>query len=386
MAYRLNDAVICGELINTRRNSVHGWLGLRGCDRPLKFELTGNCDPDLVGRHIRFEVPGLPERAEQDVSTGSDSEILERLQLKGLAWFQIGVTGTMTADRRVKTADCSVEELCMRLRLKEPPPMRWVRCLYLEWYSQNGRVVIELPDPVIEFIDPDGKPQPEVEDAIEELPADEARQEPQGGLSITAFRTNEDGDVEITDETPLPEDEEDSCDGCSESYNLIPDGLQKHLDAQSREVDRALSGSGDEDDLIEQMEAMDEAIEKGDRVPLGSLFDEAIKLPKPDRLTEKEAEVELKGLLTRLAMFRIALHVCEHFTALDAYRLLVERLCKEEVAFAELCSTDWIQHFDTAEYCRQCERELDQRMSAEDIDTEGPAGDLDDDTDADSPE
>jgi hypothetical protein len=357
MAFRLNDLVICGELVNTRKNSVNGWLGLRGFDRPLKLELTGNCDPDLAGRHIRFEVHGLSDMKEEDALSGSEEEKLEQSKLKGLAWFQIGVTGTMTASHRVRIADCSTEELCMRLRLDEPPPMRWVRCLYIEWYSQNGRVVLEMPDPVIESVGPDGGVTPDCEDPVEEEPPSQA----EGGLNITAFRLNEDGDVEITDETPLPEDDEDSCEECGDSYNLIPDDLQRHLDAQAREVDRSLGNDEEQDEFIREMEAMDDAIEKGDRVSLGSLFDEAVKLPKPDRLTEQQAEVELKGLLTRLAMFGIALHMCEHFTALDAYRLLVERLCKEEVAFAELCKTSWIQHFDTAEYCDQCEADMDRK-------------------------
>ena len=360
MAFRLGELVVCGEIFNTRKNSVHGWFGLRGIDRPLKLELTGNCDPDLAGRHFRFEAPEPTGNQPEDPPGESEEEKIERLNLKGFAWFQIGVTGTMTADRRVKTADCSVEELCMRLRLKEPPPMRWVRCLYLEWYSQNGRVVIELPDPVIEFIDPGGKPEADEWKLGDDPRVEDDPAERQGGLSITAFRMNEDGEIEVTDETPCQDDDE-----AEDEFKLIPDELQNHLDAQSREVDKALSGDDEQNELTRDMELMDEALEKGDRVPLGSLFDEALKLPKPDRLTEREAEVELKGLLTRLAMFGVALHMCEHFTALDAYRLLVERLCKEEVAFAEVCNTGWVQHFDTAEYCEACDAEFERKYEEE---------------------
>jgi len=376
MAFRLGELVVCGEIFNTKKNSVHGWLGLRGIDRPVKLELTGDCDPDLAGRHFRFEAPPPVGNQQEDSPGESEEQTIERLNLKGFAWLQIGTTGTMTADHQVKHADCSVEELCMRLRLKEPPPMRWVRCLYLEWYSQNGRVVIELPDPVIEFIGQDGQPEPDDWKLPEDLPPANAPPEPGGGPSITAFRMNEDGEIEITDETPcLDEDETE------DEFKLIPDELQRQLDAQSREVDKALSSGDEQDSITRDLEAMDEALEKGERVPLGSLFDETIKLPKPDRLTEHEAEVELKGLLTRLAMFGVALHICEHFTALDAYRLLVEGLCKEDVAFAEICKTGWVQHFDTAEYCEACQAEFDRKFEEEQRQRQEDADDMNADDD-----
>lgn len=391
MAFRLGEHVVCGEIINTHKNSVHGWLGLRGVEQPVMLQLTGNCDSDLAGRHIRFEARSAPKDNQDSSSLQPDSERenesdrdrLERLNLTGLAWQQIGPTGAMTAAHRVRTADCSVEELCMRLRLKEPPPMRWVRCLYLEWYSQNGRVVVEMPDPIIEFLGPDGKAEPETADSTEDKTPEEPPPQVQGGLSVTAFHRNDEGEVEITDETPYLDAEED--DDGDNPYKLVSDDLQRELDAQTRETDRALRNDAESDDLIRDVEVMDEAIEKGERVPLGSLFDEVMKLPKPDRLTEQQAEVELKGLLTRLAMFGVALNMCEHFTALDAYRLLVEHLCKEEVAFAEVCNTGWVQHFDTAEFCEACQAEFDRqyeqqqrgRPDDEDDDDAGGAADGD---------
>ena len=47
MALDLGRYLVYGELLNTRRNSVHGWLGLEGMDCKLHSELTGNCEPDL---------------------------------------------------------------------------------------------------------------------------------------------------------------------------------------------------------------------------------------------------------------------------------------------------------------------------------------------------
>src|SRR5574337_883757 len=163
MALRLNDLVLSGELFNTRKNSVHGYLRLRDFERPLVFELTGNCDADLAGRHVRFAVrdqaepdeepPPHAARAEAEQgdvepadagAAESEEERQGLLHLTGLAWVQIGPTGTMTAARRVRVSDCSPRELYVRSKLDEPPPTRWTRCLYLEWFSQNGRVGKEL--------------------------------------------------------------------------------------------------------------------------------------------------------------------------------------------------------------------------------------------------
>ena len=58
MALQLSDLVVCGEIFNTSKNTVHGWLGLRDQERAVHLQLTGNPEPDLVGRHIRFESKG----------------------------------------------------------------------------------------------------------------------------------------------------------------------------------------------------------------------------------------------------------------------------------------------------------------------------------------
>jgi hypothetical protein len=363
MAFRLNDAAICGELINTRKNSVHGWLGLRGTSRRLIFELTGNCDPDLTGRHIRFELREPPKDDEGeglDDSNETAKAALARFKLDGLVWRHIGPTGTMTADHKVRAADCPVEELYMRCKLGEPPPTEWKRCLYLEWYSQNGRVVLEMVDPIIEFVEPDGKTQIDDNEVVVQAREEEPPPEGTGGLSITAIYRNEDGEVEVRDETPLPDEEEDSTEDGSDPYKLIPDELQRHLDAQAREMDRSVR-SEEENETIRELELMDELIEKGEGQPVGTLFDDVVKLPPPDSLSDEQAEVELKGLLIRLAMLGIALDMCEHYTARDAYRLLVEHICREQKAYPELRGTEWVQHFSTWEFCEKCEAELDRQ-------------------------
>src|SRR5438067_1020122 len=105
MAWRLNDLVVRGEISNTEHYRVHGWLELRGQERALHLDLTGNCSPDLRGRRVRFEARTSHRTTEE----GAD--------LSGLAWHQIGVTGDMTAGHKVRVFDCSAEEFLRRSKL-----------------------------------------------------------------------------------------------------------------------------------------------------------------------------------------------------------------------------------------------------------------------------
>ena len=255
MALRLNDLVVCGELLNTRKNCVHGYLGLRGFERPLVFELAGNCAADLAGRHIRFEVRNQPDREERrppergnesecgsemegEGEGGSECEFesesksekarLAELNLTGLAWMQIGPTGTMTAARKVRVADCPPGELYARCKLGEPPPMTWKQCLYLEWFSQNGRVVVELVDPVIEVVEPEQSPDAGERVSPLDAPLDEeVPWSTAGDPSITSIRMDADGEAVIRDETPHLNELEDSsedAEGAQDPYELIPRG------------------------------------------------------------------------------------------------------------------------------------------------------------------
>lgn len=384
MALRLADFIVRGEIFNTRQNSVHGFLQFQGTDRTMALNLTGNCDPDLFGRHFKFEPRKPPEPIPDGPPDETDIARLERIGLGDLAWQQIGPTGIMTAARKVRVADCSTEELLRRFDLGEPPPMEWKRCLYLEWWSQNGNVVIELPDPIIEFVD--GEPEPE--DLPEDL--DDADDPDDDGLSITTIRINDDGEAEIVEE-PFSDDEDDEEAG--DEYGLFSNDLQRELDAQARATDWALrdsvpapdeAGTGDEATKdVREMELLDDLIENGEGELLGNIFKDFMKLPPPDSLDEKGAESQIKIALGRMAMFGIALNVCHHFTWLEAYRYLVEHLCREERFFREMSGTQWVQHFDTADACDACrseyERDEAEQLDASDADLDDPDGDEPDD-------
>lgn len=364
MGLRLGEQVICGEIFNNRKYSVHGWLELRDWEHPLVLQLTGNCDPDLAGWHFRFQARSSED---QDDCTAqqSDTEIAqsERIDLSVLAMQQIGPTGTMTAARKVKTADCSPRELYLRHKLDEPPPMEWKRCLYLEWFSQNGRVVVELADPVIELVEFTGL---EGGSGSESTPASPAEQDhgPPAAPGITSMGIDGEGDAEIHDESPeLAQQEEEADEDDDDPFQLIPDELQRQFEADAQQTDLKLQFECDDEDkprCIREMELMDDLIENSPGVPLDMIFDGPLKLHPPDQLGDQEAEQALKLVLAELALFGISLDVCEHFTPRDAYRLLLDEICPEERAYPELRHTQWVQSFSTSEYCPQCEAEFER--------------------------
>ena len=50
----------------------------------------------------------------------------------------------MTASRKSKVPDCSMEEFLEAYKARTPISYHWANTLYLEWFSaRNGRVVIE---------------------------------------------------------------------------------------------------------------------------------------------------------------------------------------------------------------------------------------------------
>jgi hypothetical protein len=157
MAWRIDEQVIRGEIDNRTPGKVLGRLWLAGRDEPIRLELEGNPWRDLAGHLLRFTnpapKPGPPE---------------------GLAEEQIGVVGDITASRKVKVPDISMDELMECYRKKEPFPWHWGNSLYLEWFSQrNGRVVIETTDFTLELDDTAAWTMSE-EDELEQRRANEA--------------------------------------------------------------------------------------------------------------------------------------------------------------------------------------------------------------------
>ena len=98
-----------------------------GRERPVLLELDGNPWRDLAGHVLRFSNP--------DPKPGN---------LDGLTERQVGAAGDITASRKVKVPDCSMDELMEFAAARQPFPWHWGNSIYLEWFSKtNGRVVIE---------------------------------------------------------------------------------------------------------------------------------------------------------------------------------------------------------------------------------------------------
>jgi hypothetical protein len=360
MAIRLGEYVVYGELYNTANYSTHGVIALRareeGEETVVRLDLTGNCDPDLRGKGFRF----WPEEP------AASGEVFRLKEHKGFQDRQIGPTGTMTAQGWARVLPCPAEEFERRAKLGEAPPTEWKRRLYLEWYGQNGRVVVEMAGVIVEECtrpakgtddEGDWAPLPNPE-PHPDLPPER----PQPGLGIVVERL--DGDkIEIEHwATPPGEDACSAGEGLEEeglaegAGELMPASLQKVLDEQSAAIDRAIRGeSGDEDDsLIPELELMDYCIDHGDAKPMGLLLGSVEHLPPPDELGDEEIEARLKALLARMAMLGVALDVCEHFTPRDCYALLRDKILPEENAFEELIGTGWAQHVMTHEHCPRC--------------------------------
>jgi len=132
MAFRVSDLVVDGEIDNTQRERVTGWIQFSNRPDRVVLELKGDCHPDLAG--WKFRIRRL--RLVPDWADPSDAKVLNARQ--------VGEVGDITAAQWLKDSDCSPEELVTRIRLDEPPPFTWRNALYLEWFSRtNGRVVIQ---------------------------------------------------------------------------------------------------------------------------------------------------------------------------------------------------------------------------------------------------
>jgi hypothetical protein len=128
MAWRIDEAVIRGEIDNTVEGQTTGRIWLAGRDEPLILSLIGDCWRDLAGTRLRFDNPSP--------CVVPDSEALDA--------DQAGIVGDMTASRKNKVPTVGEEEFLELYESKAGIPFEWRNTLYLEWFSEiNGRVVIE---------------------------------------------------------------------------------------------------------------------------------------------------------------------------------------------------------------------------------------------------
>ncbi|MBC8125979.1 MAG: hypothetical protein H8M99_02370 [Gloeobacteraceae cyanobacterium ES-bin-144] len=150
MAWRIDEAVVRGEIDNTVEGRTTGRIWLLGKEEPLSLSLVGDCWRDLAGTRLRFENP-LPK-------SHSDSG--------HLSLNQSGIVGDMTASRRNKVPTVSEKELQQLYQNQSEIPFEWRNTLYLEWFSEiNGRVVIETSSYVLEIFPHEWKMDEDAEEA-----------------------------------------------------------------------------------------------------------------------------------------------------------------------------------------------------------------------------
>jgi hypothetical protein len=235
----------------------------------------------------------------------------------------------MTAARRVKTFDCPPEDIPRLMELKQLPPPTLRQCLYLEWFSQNGRVILEVVDPEIVPLD-DSQESPasveESEDALDPAP-DFA-----------------DADLEEIHEDDAPD------------FSVASRELDQELEEAARQLDREISGKSEAaEDFLREMETFDELLDHGPRIPLRSLLQD-LSLPAPaPEMAESQAYQSLQTALARLAMTSVAFHICEHCSIQEAYRIFMQEVCNESAIPGMPGS--FVQHFTTSDFCPKCMEE-----------------------------
>ncbi len=334
MTLHLSEYVSGGEIVNTHKNSVHGYLALRGCDRPIVLQLTGNCGPDLAGRHLRFEASSNPDADDSPVTEDQIDELR-------LGWIQIGVPGEMTAN-------------------KQPS------CLYLEWYGQNGHTVIKLQNPLVEFVEDEedhqaravaGRTQ-EASDSSEGDPEDDEDPSLEPGSQIASFeRTDDANDSES--ESWNRETGNETEDDADDPFGLFPADLEASLGDSSPAPWR----SEPDEATLAQWQEWDEVFEGTKDVPLSSLFDPPIQLPPANSLDDEQVARLFNTILAQLARHNVAFHMCEHFTPRSGYTLLVEEILREHGTHPELPRIGYTMNFDTSEYCDVCDAEFERRYA-----------------------
>lgn len=174
MAWRPYENLIDGELDNRIPGKVTGWMRFyRRGKQPLKvtFDLAGDFHEDIRGMAIRFHNEEPSDRNGDrggtymdgfasvqrgvvgDITAGLSpspwtEELARRLMAKlETTWDENGITGQAREDRRREATED------MRRHVEVGTPYYpYVDYPYIEWYSDNGRVVLELDPSQIEVL------------------------------------------------------------------------------------------------------------------------------------------------------------------------------------------------------------------------------------------
>ena len=182
MAWRPYENLIDGELDNRTSGKVIGWMRFfRKGKSPLRvsFDLQGDFHEDIRGGVIRLSNPNPSDRNDELDRSGSYVDGLARVQSgtvgditaglplgpwteelshelmaqHELAWDELGITGEEREAKRQEVSSRHREHIAAG-DLYYP----YVSYPYIEWYSENGRVVLELDSSQLEIVEaPPGK-------------------------------------------------------------------------------------------------------------------------------------------------------------------------------------------------------------------------------------
>lgn len=357
MAHRLDTYVIHGEISNLCKNSVTGRLHVlrstilngRSVNRPaiLLLSLTGNLAGQLAGKRLRFQ-----PRSQQSNPTPTPAPLPDLFHAE-----QIGIlTDSLLHTIQVPLADDDNTPLSNHT--PHPANNQFRSSIYLEWSSQNGAVAIELLDPQIELDDPTLTPA---------IPREESDspQTPASLLNppVSSLLTSEETTFEVVPDSPnFTQDTDPDEDNTDNPWQLFSPNLEDQIrqsiaSPNRRSWEELIPGIDPETRRL--YETWDEVLGGEKDEPLTLLFDEPLHLPKPHSIRdEKHAWQALSQLLKAMALRGVAFDMCPHFSAQDAYKLLIDDLLPEAGVHPALVDTGFICHFSTAEFCQHCETEL----------------------------
>ena len=174
MAWRPYENLIDGELDNQTAGKVTGWMQFfRNGQEPLRvtFDLDGDFHDDIRGTKIRLSNPQPSDRYEgkgtymegfSEVQSGTVGDMTggrslgpwteqlarQLMERNELAWDEMEIHGEERERQRKKFSDRYRQHIAAG-DLYYP----YVEYPYLEWYSDNGRVVLELDPSQLEIVE-----------------------------------------------------------------------------------------------------------------------------------------------------------------------------------------------------------------------------------------
>lgn len=110
-----------------------------------------------------------------------------------------------------------------------------------------------------------------------------------------------------------------------------------------------------------RFEKWDEIADGSRDEPLAWLLEGPLRLPRPDDLkTDEEAWGPLRRVLSEMALRGVAFEMCTHFTARQAYRVIIEDLLPEVDVHPGLVQADFVEHFASWDCCPECAAEFEE--------------------------